>query len=228
MTVVQLRTKRFLLILLVLAAAGAIAPLRPAAARPHTRIDAHTEVIFDDQQRIAALRLFWRFDEAYSRYAVEGLDGDGDGRLSREELRPLAEYNVASLKARQYFTSVTADGRAVDFGPVTVFDSTFEDGLLNLSFVIPLSRPLDPTTSEVGFVSYDSAFSIAIVPNPSDPVSFAGPVPEGCRAELEQGRSVDQVTLPDAAPEGAEAGGGIGALYATTITIVCPTAPEPQ
>jgi ABC-type uncharacterized transport system substrate-binding protein len=41
--------------------------------------------------------------------AVQGLDTNGDGVCSKEELKPLAEVNVTSLKDFDYFTFVHLD-----------------------------------------------------------------------------------------------------------------------
>ena len=38
--------------------------------------------------------------------AIQGLDTDGDGAYSKEELEPLAKVNVESLKEFGYFTFV--------------------------------------------------------------------------------------------------------------------------
>ena len=38
--------------------------------------------------------------------AIQGLDTDGDGAYSKEELEPLAKVNVESLKEFDYFTFV--------------------------------------------------------------------------------------------------------------------------
>src|SRR5690606_3645342 len=81
---------------LALAASATFLP-QNAAAHPHVWIDAHSQVMFDDARRMAALRVVWRFDEFYSLFAIEGLDQDGNGTLTPAELQPLAELNVTSL-----------------------------------------------------------------------------------------------------------------------------------
>ena len=48
--------------------------------------------------------IIWTFDEFYTAMALQGLDTDGDGKYSAEELKPLAEVNVNSLKEFDYFT----------------------------------------------------------------------------------------------------------------------------
>lgn len=200
------------------AAAGA------ARAHPHVWIDARSEVIFDDRQRIAALRVSWRFDEFYSLFAIEGLDSDGDGTLSEAELRPLAELNVTSLQAYRYFTYIVADGAELPYGPVSEYASRFEDGILSLEFVIPLEKPIDPRSAQVSFKSYDPTFYIAVEPVLDDPVRFAGAPPVGCRAVVQEGQNGETLNLSEADFLDPAKTESLGALYATTIAIVCDAA----
>jgi ABC-type uncharacterized transport system substrate-binding protein len=203
-----------------LAALGlAVAPV-PALAHPHVWIDARSEVVFDDQQRVAALRVTWHFDEFYSLFAVEGLDADGDGRLEPAELQPLAELNVTSLQDYRYFTEIVADGAPLDYAAVSDYRSWFEDGILSLEFVIPLETPVDPRRSRVSFKSYDPTFYIAIEPALQDPVSLAGGPPP-CHARVEEGEGSETLNLSEADFLDPVMSENIGALYATTITIVC-------
>jgi ABC-type uncharacterized transport system substrate-binding protein len=74
-----------------------------AAAHPHVFVDAQAEMIFDGQQRLAEVHHVWQFDAAFSEFAVQGLDADGDGAFSEAELKPLAEINVTSLKDFEFF-----------------------------------------------------------------------------------------------------------------------------
>jgi ABC-type uncharacterized transport system substrate-binding protein len=59
----------------------------PASAHPHVFVDARIEVIFDGQGRVSAVQNIWQFDAAFSVFATEGLDTDGDGKLSSAERR---------------------------------------------------------------------------------------------------------------------------------------------
>lgn len=192
-----------------------------AAAHPHVWIDARAEFVFDGQQRIAALRVSWRFDEFYSLFAIEGLDKNGDGTVDAAELKPLAELNVTNLKEYRYFTQITVDGAAAAYGPVTDFGSTLEDGILGLDFVIPLETPVDPRVARVSLKSYDPTFYIAIEPPLSEPVTFAGETPAGCRVEEVDGESAETFTLSEADFQDPNANEGLGALYATEFIVAC-------
>jgi ABC-type uncharacterized transport system substrate-binding protein len=208
--------------------AAAAALPHSAGAHPHVWIDARSQVIFDDQQRISALRVSWRFDEFYSLFAIEGLDQNGDGDLDSDELRPLAELNVTSLKEYRYFTQILADGAELAYGPVSEYGSRYEDGILTLEFVIPLEAPVDPRRAEVSFKSYDPTFYIAIEPALQEPVSFAGSPPPACAVVVEEGRDGETLDLSEADFLNPATSDTIGALYATNIVVACPAAGATQ
>ncbi|MEP4704195.1 MAG: DUF1007 family protein, partial [Hyphomicrobiales bacterium] len=77
-----------------------------AFAHPHVWLQAKADLIFDDDNNFVAVRHTWEFDEGFSAFATQGLDENGDGKFSREELAELASINVDSLKDFEYFTFV--------------------------------------------------------------------------------------------------------------------------
>lgn len=205
------------------AAGWLVAASGPAAAHPHVWIDSTTRVLFDQGQRVVALEIEWRFDEFYSIFAIEGLDRNGDGRLEAAELRPLAELNIKSLEEYRYFTYVRIDGEDAGYGTVDTFDSRFEDGILSLRFVLPLSEPVDPRRSAVSFTSYDPSFYISIEPRGKEPVSLADGVPEGCVVELSRGGETEALNFSDAdlLSTGSES---IAAQFASKANLNCAAA----
>lgn len=112
-----------------------------ALAHPHVFVDAQAEILFDDQQRLAGIHNTWKFDEAFSVYAVQGLDADGDGVLSDAELKPLAEINVTSLKDFDFFSYLMIGPDKVALLPPKRYWLEFENGRLTLFFTLPLEEP---------------------------------------------------------------------------------------
>src|SRR6187402_1997470 len=94
---------------LLLALIALLALALPAVAHPHVFVTVNAELIFDAEGRIKAVGNVWQFDDAFSAFATEGLDADGDGKLGDAELQPLAKINVESLLEFGYFTFLTVD-----------------------------------------------------------------------------------------------------------------------
>ena len=57
----------------------------PAAAHPHVFVTAKAEIVFSADGAVQAIRNRWSFDEAYSAYITQGLDKNGDGKLTADE-----------------------------------------------------------------------------------------------------------------------------------------------
>ena len=89
----------------------------PALAHPHVWVTAKAEVVFAPDGRVTGVRHHWTFDEAYSAYVTQGLDKNGDGKLSPEELQDLANENADSLVEFDYFTVLKARGKPQAFDP---------------------------------------------------------------------------------------------------------------
>jgi ABC-type nickel/cobalt efflux system permease component RcnA/ABC-type uncharacterized transport system substrate-binding protein len=141
--------------------------LAPAAAwaHPHVWVDAASEVIFDDKGRITAFRHHWRFDEAFSAYALQGLDTNRDGAYSAAELEPLAKENVESLSEFDFFTFLSVGGYLAAFAAPSDYYLDFNDDRLFLHFTLPLARPLF-SKSTMRLEVYDPEYFVAFsLPN---------------------------------------------------------------
>ena len=64
-----------------LALVAALATTSLAEAHPHIFVDARSEIVFDPEGRISAVRQIWQFDEAFTAYAIQGLDADDEDAL---------------------------------------------------------------------------------------------------------------------------------------------------
>jgi ABC-type uncharacterized transport system substrate-binding protein len=150
----QLRLRDMPVVLaLILAPAGAM-------SHPHEWVDVASEVLFDAQGRVTAVRHHWRFDEAFSAFAVQGLDTDSDGLYSAEELAPLAQENVESLKDFDFFTFVSAGDYSAGFGAPRDYTLDRDEDRLTLHFTLPLAQPLF-TKGQILVQVYDPEYYIA-------------------------------------------------------------------
>ena len=92
------KCRRVLAAVLAVAACAGLA--QDVHAHPHVWATVRSEILLDPNHQITGIRHAWTFDEFYSAMAVQGLDTNGDGVFSAEELKPLAEVNVTSLRGR--------------------------------------------------------------------------------------------------------------------------------
>ena len=168
------------------AALACVAFGSPALAHPHAWIETRSDVVFDDEGRIAAINVEWDFDQWYSEMAVEGLDVNGDGFYSAGELRPLARENLVALKDYDYFVKARAGDAEVRYGDVTEYGMIYSNGILKMHFTVPLAEPLDPFAAEFVYRIYDPSFYIAIDFAEDSPLALLGNAPEPCRIELRQ------------------------------------------
>ncbi len=74
------------------------------AAHPHVFVEARSKLVFDENGQAVAVNHIFRFDDAFSAFAIQGFDTNGDGVYSREELAELAQVNIESMADFGYFT----------------------------------------------------------------------------------------------------------------------------
>jgi ABC-type uncharacterized transport system substrate-binding protein len=214
----------FLTMLLMAVAATGFVPR--AGAHPHVWATVRSEIVFGPDQKITGIRHAWTFDEFYTAMAVQGLDTNGDGVYSKEELEPLAKVNIDSLEEFDYFTFVRVDGTEtfLPLKPPVDYWVDYDDTVLTLHFTLPVETPLDPREKPVTVDVYDPSFFVAFGFAEKAPVKMAGSPAAGCTATVD---------TPD--PESAEAakalseaffsqlgpGSDYGSQFAQTVMVKC-------
>lgn len=148
---------RFAVVAAIFAVFGASIP---AWAHPHVFIEGREEIIFDDKQQIVAIRNHWTFDEAFSSFASIGMDKDEDGKLSREELAPLAKINATSLKEYDYFTRLLINNKEFPFKDPVDYYLTEDGKRLTLHFILPLVKPVKISKETIVEI-FDAEYYIA-------------------------------------------------------------------
>jgi ABC-type uncharacterized transport system substrate-binding protein len=164
--------------------------LRPALAHPHVLIAAHTEIAFDRQGELTSIANIWDFDEAFSAFAIQGYDSNGDGILTRQELQPLAEVNLKSLADYGYFTRATLAGTNVTFGRPKDYFDVFNEEKLTLHFTLPLAKPLDVRGKTLQVDVYDPEYFAAITFAQDQPVRLLGDS-TGCESFVQRPQPLD-------------------------------------
>lgn len=197
-----------------------------AQAHPHVWIESRTEVVFDEAQKITGLRVHWVFDEFYSTFTLEELDENQNGMLDGTELSDLGRDSMESLRPFSYFTFAQVNGIPVGYGPVTEYKTEFEDGLLSMTFLLPLETAVDPGKDDFSYSSYDPSYYIAIEPVAKEALRLVGAASPGCGYQRQQpdDLGIDTLSLPEAAFTGNwGSSSGIGSLFATSFHVSCAT-----
>jgi ABC-type uncharacterized transport system substrate-binding protein len=163
--------------------AAAFAAPEAARAHPHVFVDARLEVQFDKTGRVAALRHVWRFDDAFSAFATQGLDIDGNGLFSQEELAPLAKVNVDSLKDFDYFTMPRLGSRRLGLKLPEAYRLEFDDGYLTLFYSLPLKEPVKPASEAMTIDVYDPSYFVDFDLVKDEPALLVD-APPGCSLDV--------------------------------------------
>lgn len=160
-----------------------------ASAHPHVWVNVETEILTGPNQEITGFRYKWTFDEMYSEFAVEGLDTNGDGKYSRDELKPLAQTNVEALKEFEYFTFAFLGKDKLPLKePTPEYHLEYKNKLLTLYFTLPLANPVPRNKmSEFSFAIYDPGMYVAMTLDKKTPVKIISAKPVPCRPRIAAG-----------------------------------------
>ncbi len=210
------------LIAAILYALAAVAPA-PATAHPHVWITYETTVNYE-KGAISAISHVWTFDDMYTAMAVQGLDKDGDGAYSREELAELVKVNMDGLKEFSYFTY--AKLASADLALSEPKDAWLEyvNGVLRLHFQLPLSQPVLAEAEGFNYSIFDPSFFIAFEPEKTEAVKLSS-APDGCSAALVDPNAdqaaQDAKRLGEAMAQnlGGDLAAGLGSGYGSTKTV---------
>lgn len=163
-----------------------------AVAHPHVWVDTQAEVAFDAQKRVSAVRHAWTFDDAFSVYVIQGLDENGDGVYTREELSSLAQVNVESLADFEFFTFMGVEEAEVEFDPPVDYwlDYNADESRLTLNFTLPLKQPA-LVIGELVLEIYDPEYFVAFSVNEGDSIRLASGAPDNCGVRVKPANEMD-------------------------------------
>jgi ABC-type uncharacterized transport system substrate-binding protein len=214
-------TTNFLRIMAVLAglvAAGA------AQAHPHVWVTFHSQLVYAPDGTLTGVRHEWAFDDMFSVFATQGIETKEKGKFTREDLAPLAEVNVTSLKEYDYFTYLKADGKKVELtDPVKgEYWLDFTDSILTLHFTLPLKHPLKAHSLMIDV--YDPSIFVDFEFAKKDPVALAG-APAGCKLNTELPRELtfaEGKALSQIPADQVNTSMVFGEAMANKIRVTCP------
>jgi ABC-type uncharacterized transport system substrate-binding protein len=204
--------------LTLIAALAAFA--QPAAAHPHVWVTSTSELVYGADGTITGIRHAWKFDEMFSTYALQDIQPKTKGVYTREELAPLAQVNVDSLKEFDFFTFARAGGRSSPkeefLTPVDYF-LEFKDGALILNFTLPFKAPVK--AKQLAVEIYDPTYFVGFDLS-ADPIKLVG-APADCKARVQRPGKAAQAPLSEKMFEGG-ANANYGAMFSNRMTVECP------
>jgi ABC-type uncharacterized transport system substrate-binding protein len=191
-----------------------------AQAHPHVWITASSELVYAPDGSVTGVRHAWTFDDMFSSYALQGIESKTKGVYSREELAPLAQTNIESLKDFAYFTFAKADGKKEKFVEPVDYFLEYKDAALTLHFTLPLKTPVK--SKELALEVFDPSFFIDFKLADKNPIRLVG-APADCQMKFQR---------PNDGAAGAQKIGeqnflsgdnsNYGAMFANKITVACP------
>ena len=206
---------------LTLALALLVASAAGAFAHPHVWVTMTSEVVYAPDGSVTGVRHAWAFDEMFSTFATQGLETKQKGVFTREDLKPLAEVNVTSLKEYDYFTRAKADANKAEFRDPVDYWLEFVEGTLTLHFFLPLKAPLKAKALSIEI--YDPTWFVDFAFADKDPVRLSG-APAKCKMDVARAgdTAVQGQQLGEQFFNSLNAGSDFGAQFANKIAVKCP------
>lgn len=195
-----------------------------AQAHPHVWITAKSELIYAPDGTITGVRHAWTFDDMFSTYALQGIESKTKGVYTRDELKPLAQTNVESLKEYAFFTFAKigpmGSQKKEKFNDPVDYYLEYKNSALTLHFTLPFKTPFKSPTLMVEV--FDPSYFIDFQLSENDPVSLVG-APATCKLAIQ--RPTDGSAQAQTMNEQTFLNGdnsNYGAMFANKITVECP------
>jgi ABC-type uncharacterized transport system substrate-binding protein len=161
----------------------------------------------------------------FSVFATQGLEAKTKGEFTREELAPLAEVNVTSLKEYDYFTYAKANGKKIEFNDPAAgyyLDYDKKETVLTLHFLLPLKQPVK--AKDLTLEVFDREFFVDFSFAEKDPAKLVG-APAQCKLTVGKPQEMNAALaqqLSQLGPNQRDSSLTIGAEYANKILVKCP------
>jgi ABC-type uncharacterized transport system substrate-binding protein len=208
---------RVFLMCIGLLAAG----LGGAQAHPHVWVTMKSEVVYAPDGTVTGVRHAWSFDDMFSAFATQGLETKQKGVFTREDLAPLAQVNIDSLKEYGYFTFARADGKKLKFSDPVDYWLEYKNATLTLHFTLPLKAAA--TAKAMQIEVYDPTIFVDFEFAKDMPVSLSGAAQCLLTYELpHQPTPAEQLRLSQLDSEPLDAFSTYGEAFANKILVKCP------
>jgi ABC-type uncharacterized transport system substrate-binding protein len=194
--------------------------ISPAAAHPHVWVTAASDLLYGPGGSVTGIRHAWTFDDMFSAYALQGIVTKKKGVYTREELAPLAQTNVQSLKEYGFFTFAKVDGKKQQFLDPTDYFLDYQNSTLVLHFTLPFKTPIK--TKQLAVEIFDPTYFVDFALQKQNPIHLVD-APASCTMAIE--RPSDGTAAAKKLGEASflnGSNGNYGAMFANKITVDCP------
>jgi ABC-type uncharacterized transport system substrate-binding protein len=212
--------------ILLCALAVLLAANSAASAHPHVWVLMKAELIYAPDGAVTGVRHAWTFDDMFSVFATQGIDGKTKGEFTREELKPLAQTNVESLKDFDYFTFAESNGKQQPFAeplPDYYLEYDSKETALTLHFTLPFKTAVKAKDLDVDI--FDPSFFVDFSFAQKDPVALVG-APAQCKLSVAKPQEMDAELAGKLSQMPADAqldpSQYLGAQFANKIVVKCP------
>jgi ABC-type uncharacterized transport system substrate-binding protein len=191
-----------------------------AQAHPHVWVTMNSELVYAPDGSVTGVRHAWAFDDMFSAFATQGIETKQKGVFTREELAPLAQVNVDSLKDFDYFTYARANGKKTPFNGPTDYWLEYKKDVLVLHFTLPFKAPVKAQRLEVDV--YDPTYFVDFAMAEKDPVKLVN-APSQCKLTVVQPTDANaNAPVNEQFFNSLDASSNWGAQFANKISVTCP------
>ena len=201
--------------------AALLAAIAAAQAHPHVWVTMTSELVYAQDGSVTGVRHAWAFDDMFSAFATQGIETKQKGVFTREDLAPLAQVNVDSLKDFDYFTFAKANGKTTEFNGPTDYWLEYKNEVLILHFTLPFRAPVKAQRLDVEV--YDPTYFVDFkLAADKDAVKLSG-APDACqlRVQVPNDGTADAQSMGE---QSFTSGTNLdfGAMFVNKITVDCP------
>jgi ABC-type uncharacterized transport system substrate-binding protein len=193
-----------------------------ANAHPHVWVTMKSALIYAPDGSVTGVRHAWTFDDMFSTYATQGIEAKKKGEFTREELAPLAQTNVESLKEYDYFTIAHVNGKKADLKEPVDYWLDYKNSVLTLHFTLPFAKAMKAQNLDVEM--YDPSWFVDFSFAEKDPAQLVG-APAACKLAVlrpGEGQAQSLSRLGESFFTNQPAGSNLGAQFSNKIQVKCP------
>lgn len=201
-----------------------------AGAHPHIFVDAGLQLHFDDQDRLAAVRVVWVYDEFYSMLLVDdlGLDQDYTGNISAQEREDLSGFDMNWVEGYEGDLKLRAGAEPLDLTGPLEWTADYRDGRIITTHLRAVQDPPEPEAGPLVFEVYDptyyTSYTIALdaMIEGRDDCRSRVVEPDWEAAEDRLQGALDELTAEGAGAQEIEADfPAVGAAFAHELWVQC-------